>query len=508
MISVQDGVPAGSLGELSGFGQAFYSSLTGRADTLFELTDAALCADGPITSLVELSMAAEHRRGHGALYDSLSNGRIDIDRLSKVVASQLIPRCTDGRIVLAIDISNWLRPDAATSPDRLFCHTYGRGKGQAQMIPGWPYSFIAALESGRTSWTAILDAQRLGPYDEDTAVASAQLRAVVERLIAAGHWNDGDPHIWIVGDSGYDGPRLAFELADLPVQVLVRVRSDRVMALPAPPRAKGALGRGKRHGAEMKFKDPATWPEPTHATTSRTSRYGTALAWSWNRLHPKLTHRGVWAEHHGDVPIIEGTVIGVAGRSPPRRRRAETVVAVVLRHRHRRRRSGRVVADVPAPLRSRTHVQIFEANPRPDQAPYPNPSGGRPVDLADRRRPHPTPTGPPPRRRPTPSLGEITHNTRAAHPGPRPAGVSQHPTDNHPARQRAETLHTRSRPSTRITKHPPSPPTRPRKTPTNSDNRQGRTEASSLKLKISERMTSTILDDGICPVPAKLGHCQ
>jgi DDE superfamily endonuclease len=309
VISVQDGVPAGSLGELSGFRQAFYSSLTGRADTLFELTDAALCADGPITSLVELSMAAEHRRGHGALYDSLRNGRIDIDRLSKVVASQLIPRCTDGRIVLAIDISNWLRPDAATSPDRLFCHTYGRGKGQAQMIPGWPYSFIAALESGRTSWTAILDAQRLGPYDEDTAVASAQLRAVVERLIAAGHWNDGDPHIWIVGDSGYDGPRLAFELADLPVQVLVRVRSDRVMALPAPPRAKGALGRGKRHGAEMKFKDPATWPEPTHATTSRTSRYGTALAWSWNRLHPKLTHRGVWAEHHGDVPIIEGTVI-------------------------------------------------------------------------------------------------------------------------------------------------------------------------------------------------------
>jgi hypothetical protein len=54
------------------------------------------------------------------------------------------------------DVSNWLRPDAGTSPDRLFCHTYGRGKGQAQMIPGWPYSFVAALEPGRTSWTAIL----------------------------------------------------------------------------------------------------------------------------------------------------------------------------------------------------------------------------------------------------------------------------------------------------------------------------------------------------------------
>jgi Protein of unknown function (DUF2637)/DDE superfamily endonuclease len=51
------------------------------------------------------------------------------------------------------DVSNWLRPGAATGPDRLFCHVYGRGKGQAQMIPGWPYSVITALEPGRTSWT-------------------------------------------------------------------------------------------------------------------------------------------------------------------------------------------------------------------------------------------------------------------------------------------------------------------------------------------------------------------
>jgi hypothetical protein len=51
--------------------------------------------------------------------------------------------------VLAADVSNWLRPGAVTSPQRLFCHVYGRGKGQAQMIPGWPYSVIAALEPGR-----------------------------------------------------------------------------------------------------------------------------------------------------------------------------------------------------------------------------------------------------------------------------------------------------------------------------------------------------------------------
>lgn len=35
----------------------------------------------------------------------------------------------------AVDVSSWLRPEAATSPERLFCHVYGRGNGQAQMIP-------------------------------------------------------------------------------------------------------------------------------------------------------------------------------------------------------------------------------------------------------------------------------------------------------------------------------------------------------------------------------------
>jgi hypothetical protein len=46
--------------------------MTARADELFELTDAVLCADGPVTSRVELTMVAEHRRGHGAMYDALT----------------------------------------------------------------------------------------------------------------------------------------------------------------------------------------------------------------------------------------------------------------------------------------------------------------------------------------------------------------------------------------------------------------------------------------------------
>ncbi|MFJ2008651.1 transposase [Streptomyces chartreusis] len=68
---------------------------------LFELSNALLCTDGPVKTLAGLPL----------------------------------PRTADERLVLAVDVSNWLRPDANTSPERLFCHTYGRGRGSAQMIP-------------------------------------------------------------------------------------------------------------------------------------------------------------------------------------------------------------------------------------------------------------------------------------------------------------------------------------------------------------------------------------
>jgi hypothetical protein len=41
------------------------------------LTEAELCADGSVTSLVELTLVAEHRRGHGAMYDAVRLGPAD-----------------------------------------------------------------------------------------------------------------------------------------------------------------------------------------------------------------------------------------------------------------------------------------------------------------------------------------------------------------------------------------------------------------------------------------------
>jgi hypothetical protein len=59
---------------LAGFREQLYQCMTRRADALFELADALLCTDGPVKTLVGLSLAPEHSRGHGALYDALKEG--------------------------------------------------------------------------------------------------------------------------------------------------------------------------------------------------------------------------------------------------------------------------------------------------------------------------------------------------------------------------------------------------------------------------------------------------
>jgi hypothetical protein len=317
LISVHDIGVAGAGGDLSWFRREFYRCLSRRMDALFELTEAVLCADGPVRSVAELSLVGEHRRGYGSGYAALARGRMDINRLRTALTSVQVPRAADGRLVLAVDITSWLRPEAHTSRQRILCHTYGRGKDQHMMVPGWPYSVIVALETGRSSWTAPLDAIRLAPGVDAASVTAGQVRDVVDRLIAAGQWRPGEPDILLVADAGYDGPRLAHVLADLPITVLVRMRSDRVLRRPAPPHLPGTKGRPRRHGSEFAFGDPATWGEPDITTHTETRLYGPALAQVWDRLHPRLTHRIAWATHAGNLPIIEGTVILLqVGRLP------------------------------------------------------------------------------------------------------------------------------------------------------------------------------------------------
>ena len=340
-----------ALERLDLFRRELYGCFTARADALFEPGDALLCADAPVTTLVGLSLAPEHRRGHGALHDGVNHGRVGFARVRRSLAGLPLPRAADGRLILAVDVSNWLRPDAATSPERLFCHACGRGKGQAQMIPGWPYSVVAAREPGRTSWTAVLDAVRLGPGDDETEVTAPQVRDVVTRLIEAGQQKEGDPDILVVSGAGYDVTRLACLPGGLPAGLLGRLPGPGAVfprpgarpwrerpPVPARSRAQargpgGLAGPAGHHGHRD---DP-----PRHR---RGSVPGPAAPPADQPGRPGAPRRPA-AGHRRDINPAHR-------RSPPRRPRPEAGVAVVVTNWCVPCRRGPALAGVPASFRS------------------------------------------------------------------------------------------------------------------------------------------------------------
>ncbi|WP_375256600.1 transposase [Streptomyces sp. PKU-EA00015] len=127
------------------------------------------------------------------------------------------------------------------------------------------------MREGRTSWTAVLDAVRLRPGADVAAVTAVQIREVVERLVAAGRRKEGDLDVLVVLDAGYDAPRIAHLL------ILGRLRSDRVMRRPTPPRVYDPKG-GRPYGSEFVFGDPATWGIEQAVTVTGTRLYGKATA--------------------------------------------------------------------------------------------------------------------------------------------------------------------------------------------------------------------------------------
>ena len=78
------------------------------------------------------------------------------------------------------------------------------------MIPGWPYSVIAAVEPGRTSWTLPLDAVRR-PADDATEVTAAQAAEDFDREILE---QPGEPGQVIAGIEDHHDARVA--LAPVP----------------------------------------------------------------------------------------------------------------------------------------------------------------------------------------------------------------------------------------------------------------------------------------------------
>jgi hypothetical protein len=348
------------------FRARLYECLTARADASFELVDAILCADHAVTSLAQLSLVPEFRRGHGALYDALADGEIDEEKFAALLTGTL-PPLVDGeegrawtaghdtidyglldaalaglaaedaaqvreacarwtRLRFAIDATPYPRPDAECSPGRGHVHHDAcRCDGTRKTIPGWEYQFTAAVGHLRTAWAALIDVERTTPAAR-TRQTIRQVKNLLRRLPAAGRAGGRGAPL-VIFDAGYSAAALTAALAGCPVHLLIRLPAGSVFYAD-PVTWPGKRGRPGKHGMPVTCHNGGEQanPEPDESLTlPGTPRYGTVHVDAWHQVHP-LIHgdRGWFAGWDGDLPVLRGTVLRVTvehlpdGRKPPR----------------------------------------------------------------------------------------------------------------------------------------------------------------------------------------------
>src|SRR5215208_2599393 len=134
-------MPTFPLAQLGQFRSELHACFTRRADALFELGDALLCAPA-VPSLPHLSLEPVHRRGWGSAYAALACGRIEVERLRDLLASSLPPA---DPMVFAVDVTTWPRCDAECSPERGYYYHPSRHSAGQPIIAGWAFQWIAQV---------------------------------------------------------------------------------------------------------------------------------------------------------------------------------------------------------------------------------------------------------------------------------------------------------------------------------------------------------------------------
>jgi hypothetical protein len=308
-------MPPSPLARLGAFRDQLHACFARRADALFELGDALLCAPA-VPSLPHLSLEPVHRRGWASIYAALASGRIQVERLRDLLADCLPPA---DPLVFAVDVTTWPRCDAECSPERGYYYHPSRHSAGQPIVAGWAFQWIAQLGVARDSWTAPVDARRLHPLEDTDQTAAGQIRALLGRLPT------GQAVPLFVFDGGYDSAQLTLDLAEQRVAVLVRLRGDRCFYADPPPPPPGKVGRPRRHGAKFALADPATWPTPTATLACEDDQYGTVTVAAWRGLHPKQQrHPGHGSR--GPRPIVRGTILRVQVERVPARTRPPKVL--------------------------------------------------------------------------------------------------------------------------------------------------------------------------------------
>jgi hypothetical protein len=158
--------------------QQVYDCMERGADALFNLADALLC-ESQAQSLPELSLSPCFERQWPSVYEALEDGRITVEQLRAIWVKALVEeRAESEPIWLGVDTSNVERATARTSADRTIIHLPNLPLADKAISIGWTFSSVVLIPDQVSSWTPVLDQQRVSSEQTAIGVAIEQLQVL------------------------------------------------------------------------------------------------------------------------------------------------------------------------------------------------------------------------------------------------------------------------------------------------------------------------------------------
>ncbi len=261
---------------LKHFRHDIYDCFLRAKDALFNTVD-ALMTETQAKSFPEISQSLWFERKWSSLYEAFEDGRIDEKRLREVFATYL-PKPDPKKVWwIGIDASSIARPEAVTSADRTAQHVHNLPECKKPITFGWQFSTVVALADPASSWTYILDQQRVNSQTTAIEVAEGQLSHLVPHL---------PKNAIVMLDRGYDANWLWCRCSALDIGVLGRLKSNRCLYRPAPAPT-GKKGCPRKDGAKLQPKDPLTHGEPDDMWKGTDAKGRPVEVTCWKRMHVK-----------------------------------------------------------------------------------------------------------------------------------------------------------------------------------------------------------------------------
>lgn len=273
---------------LFAFRVALYACFLRAGDALMNVAD-ALLTDTSAHSLIELTLSPCFERRWPSLYKAFKNANIDRAALQRLFANYAPLPAPEQRLVLGVDASSIPRPLSKTARDRTYVHASNLPEGSKPVVAGWQFSSLCVVPETPSSWTYVLDNQRVESEATQGEVAARQLEAVLPHLLTASREMRSAPVLPLLLGDGYYGSVTFLTLTQaLCCDKLLRFAKNRVLYRPAPPRLeKPGPGAPLKDGAVFKCHDAATRGTPD-AAWEGTDANGQALSVAcWKNLHFK-----------------------------------------------------------------------------------------------------------------------------------------------------------------------------------------------------------------------------